>query len=81
MQKKWIFLAGTLLLILAAGWMYYLYQQPRINVVGKDADYELTAVELYNEFETNETVATAKYVDKVLFITGTIKEIIKTMSI
>ncbi|MBA2329544.1 MAG: hypothetical protein H0V91_07990 [Flavisolibacter sp.] len=78
MQKKWIYLAGTLLLVMTAGWLYYLYQQPRKNVVGQDAEYELTAVELYNAFEKNEAGATAKYVDKILVVTGTIKEISET---
>jgi hypothetical protein len=78
MQKKWIFLAGTLLLILAAIWLYNQYKQPRENVVGKDADYLLTAVELYNEFENDEAGATAKYSDKILVVSGTIKEILES---
>lgn len=71
-------MAGTLLVILCMIWVYQLYQQPRERLHDKDAAYVVTAIDLYNAFETNETVATNKYVDKIIVVSGTVKEVIET---
>lgn len=69
-------MSGILLLILAAGWLYYLYHQPRVDVTGKDVEYVVTAIDLFDEFEKNDAEATAKYADKILIVSGTVKEFI-----
>lgn len=68
------------LLILAVGggaYGVYMYNKPHKNMQRQGADFELSAADLYSEFENDESAANTKYLDKVLQVTGNIREIIK----
>lgn len=75
MQKKTIFFVVAILCIMVAGWGYYLYQKPRTGVEDQSTDYTISAVNLYQEFVTDEAAATKKYVNKVLKVQGTLYQI------
>lgn len=65
-------ITALIILALAAGsygWYQYQKAPPDIR---KESGVEITAVELLKEFQQNETAANAKYVDKVLVVTGTV---------
>lgn len=53
----------------------YLYNKPHENISNKSPDYVINALELYNEFETNEEAANQKYLDRILQVSGTITDI------
>jgi|SRR5215218_7769037 len=78
MQKKALFFAGAVLCLLAAGWGYYQYQKPRAGTSGIRPDYEITAAQLYTEYSSNEAGADKKYNNKVLQVTGAVKEVQNT---
>lgn len=79
-RKKIIRYALLSLLVIAAAAAIYIYKE--FNRKHKDtakikADYSLTAAGLLAEFAANEKQAGEKYMDKVLSVEGTIKEILK----
>ena len=75
MQKKWIFFAGILLLLMAGGWSYYLYQKPRAGVQGARAVYTLSAEKLFAAFAQNEQAANQTYTGKVVEVKGVVSEV------
>ena len=79
MRKKYFFIAGILLLCLA-GWGFYLYHQPHTGVAGIKPVAVLTATELYNNFQQDETKANGLYLDKVVLVKGVVGEIAQTDS-
>ena len=68
----WIFLIG---LIAAFGSIYYVFNMPRRNVSGENAVYSLQAKQLISDFRNDETIATKKYLDQAIAVTGEIKSI------
>ena len=77
MPKKWIFLTGLLLCLVAAAGLYYNYNKPRTGVENKQVAYQLEAQKLYEDFAKDEAAANAKYNGKVVAVTGKITDIQK----
>ena len=77
MPKKWIFLTGLLLCLIAAAGLYYSYTKPRAGVENKEVAYQLEAQKLYEDFAKDETTANTKYNGKVVAVTGKITDIQK----
>ena len=50
---------------------------PKASVETKDADYNLDAVTLFNEFNSNEAASNKKYISKVLVVTGKVESLEK----
>ena len=71
-------MAGILFLA-AIGVALYMFYKPHRNIAAAQADYTLTATELYHDFKTNEAAANKKYLaasqGKVIQVSGIIKEI------
>ena len=64
---------GILLLALAgAGYGWYSYQKAPPDIRKQKAGIEITAVDLLQAFQQNETAGNAKFVDKVLVVAGTV---------
>lgn len=78
MQKKWIFFAGALLCLIAAGWGYYLYQKPRAGAAHATAAFSVSALQLYQDYSTDETAADKKYGDKIVAVRGTVTDVQRT---
>lgn len=72
-MKKYLLLL-LLLVIVGLGVGYFLYNKPHKNIAKTPADFELEAPALFQEFETDETAANAKYLDKVVEVKGRVKE-------
>lgn len=75
MKGKWFLIAGLILILLAAGWFYYLYQKPRADVADVKAAHTLTAEKLYHDFVTDEAAADQKYTDKIIEVKGMVSEV------
>jgi len=73
MKRLLIFLA----VVVIAGGLYgiYLYNEKPADTRDENADFEISATNLVKEFSTSEETATKKYVDKILIVTGPIKEV------
>jgi hypothetical protein len=49
-----------------------LYNKKHLDISSARPDFILTAISLQKEFEDGETTASAKYINKILEVTGTI---------
>ena len=54
----------------AIGTGLYLFTQTHKDLSGTDPDFQMTAGELISEFTTDEEAANAKYVDKIVEVSG-----------
>ncbi|MEI6140034.1 MAG: hypothetical protein WCP85_12265 [Mariniphaga sp.] len=68
----WVFIIG---LICAFSAIYYVFNMPRRNIAKENAAYTLTAQQLMSDFKKDESAANAKYLDKVIAVSGEIKGI------
>lgn len=73
--KKNILLIFIALIVIAAFAAYRLWNKPHVDV--KDADaVETNAIVLYNTFITDSIKAKSDYLNKVIIVSGTVKEIL-----
>jgi len=61
-----------LLLLIGALVGYRMYNKPHQDLAGATADHQLMATELFTDFDSDEAVANAKYLDKVIRVEGKI---------
>ena len=57
---------------------YYQWNKPQKDMQAAKADMAIDAAALFNEFNTDETAANAKYLDKTVAVSGKVKETTKT---
>ncbi|MBL7775457.1 MAG: hypothetical protein JNK89_05610 [Saprospiraceae bacterium] len=65
------------LLILAAiggGIAYYLYNKKMPSMAAQKSEVAVSAADLYQEFQADETAATAKYLGKIVTVQGAVLE-------
>lgn len=72
---KKLLIAAILLAIVGGGIGYYMYNKPVDKMAQMSTDESMTAEQLFTEYETDETAANQKYLDKVLVVKG---KVIKT---
>lgn len=76
---KTIYKTGLIvgLILITAGVIagIYLYNKQPINPEKSKPDYVITATGLLKEFENNEAAASAKFVNKIIELTGTIESL------
>ena len=75
MKRKNIIAFGFVLLILAAGYGFYQYNRQPADIRQESADTKIDAVDLAEAFNQNEESANRNYVDKVLLVSGKLKQI------
>lgn len=73
-----LLLIGGALAIGAAVVAYLIYNKPHQNMDRATADIQLTASELLSNFEADEDAANAKYLDKIVAVTGAVREVVTT---
>ena len=56
-------------------WFYESFLKTAPSMHKQDAKYRLTAVKLYNEFDTDEEKANKSYLNQVVEVTGTVVNI------
>jgi hypothetical protein len=72
---KNVFKYGLLLALIGAGIGVYLWNKPFENMDSAKTDVELSASELFTAFADNEAQANEAYLDKVIAVTGKVREV------
>lgn len=57
---------------------YYLFNKKVPSMAGKKSEMTISAEELFTAFDTDEAAATAKYVGKIIAVSGKVRESSKT---
>lgn len=72
---KFILYAIVAILLLGGiAWFAFL-NVPKASSQGKTAEFTVPAAELFQAFEADETASNAKYIGKIIDVSGTIEEI------
>ena len=72
--KKIIFIALFIVVVIAGIYLYIMKAGAR-DIKTEKADFEVTTAAFAKEFDTNNAVATKKYLNKAITVSGTITEI------
>jgi hypothetical protein len=72
---KNVFKYGLLLALVGAGVGFYLWNKPHENMDRAKTDVQISAGELFTAFAENEAQANETYLDKVIAITGKVREV------
>jgi hypothetical protein len=75
MNKKYFFIGGILLLTLIAFLGLFLFNKPHEDTAGETADFNLSALDLYNSFQKDEPAANKKFLGKVIEVKGVVSVI------
>ena len=75
-MKKVLITIGILALI-GGGVAIYLYNMPHQNIQKAEADYTMTAQELFQAFESDESTANEKYLDQIIQVSGAVQSVNK----
>ncbi len=73
-MKKYLIYIGVLGIIGIAV-AVYMYNKPHKNIRNSKADFKMEATRLIAEFEENETEANARYLDKVIEVSGIVSKV------
>ena len=68
---KYILLLG----VLGGAFGFYMYNKPHQDMTKSTADLKLSSTQLFADFEENETTANVKYLDKIVEVSGRVKEV------
>ena len=77
MNKKLILLLVVLVVIGIGASALYLFNKAPESVVDKAPDISVDANIILSEYEEDEASANTKYLDKIVEVTGTVKEVIE----
>lgn len=69
-MKKNIILFLVFALIIGLAVAYYMYNKPHKNIAESAPDFSTTANALFEEYTADEKASNAKYLDKVIELTG-----------
>jgi hypothetical protein len=73
-MKRYLILGLLLVAVIGGTVAYLMYNKPHQNMTRATPDFELTATELFSEFDTGEEEANAEYLDKIIAVSGTVTE-------
>ncbi len=73
-MKKKIIVGLVLAGLIGASLGYYLFNKPLESTESMKVDYKMLPSELLMAFESDETQANAKYLDKVIQVSGTVSK-------
>lgn len=73
-MKTKILAAVVVIILIAAGIGYWQYNKPHPDAATGEVAYSVSAAALFEEFDHNEQKAAEKYVNKLLEVSGTVKE-------
>lgn len=71
---KRILIIGAIVIVGGLGLAYALYNKPHQNIKKQDAAFTLAAGSFLGEFESDETAANSKYLDKVVQVEGIVED-------
>ena len=64
-----------LVVVLGVAFGYYQYNKPHKDINKASSDLKIEAPQLFNEYSNNEATANEKYLDKIVEITGVVREV------
>ena len=73
-MKKFILFGLLAAAVIAGITGYMMWNKPHQNMVNADAEVKVDAVTLYSEYETDDEAANAKYLGKIVEVSGTVRE-------
>lgn len=76
--KPWLkklLIAGSILAIVGAAIIYYLFTLKFDDTASVKADYTVNAMDLIQEFSADNAAANQKYTEKILVVNGTVSEV------
>jgi hypothetical protein len=73
-MKKYIIILGVVLLTVCV-FGYFQYNKPHEDINSAASDLKIEAPELFTEFETDEATANTKYLDKIVEVSGVVREV------
>jgi hypothetical protein len=76
-MKRIIYFILAAIFLGAGLWVYNEYNRGPVSVKNLQADFEVSANQLLEEFDADESKANEKYLDKVVLVTGVILEVEK----
>jgi hypothetical protein len=76
-MRKYLVFAVTILLAGLVIWAIYLYKMPHTDVAGQKPEVKIEAAELYKQYQQDENGSNKKYLNKVIEIKGTVKDVQK----
>lgn len=68
-------IVGLIIIIAGAVTGFYLYNKQHKDLGKAKPDFVITATDLLKEFEKDEAAASAKYVNKIIEVSGTIESL------
>jgi len=69
-------LIGVFLLLLAAGGViWYIFNEKFTDTAERKADYTVNAIDFIREFQKNDSLANAKYIEKIVTVNGVVSKI------
>ena len=74
-MKKNILIFLVFAFIIGLAFAYYLYNKPHKNIADANPDQVTTANKLYEEYTADENASNAKYLDKVIELTGNVQNL------
>lgn len=77
MKKRTILYVVLAFVLIGAAAGYQLWNKPHQDIAAAKTDVAVDAMALYNEYNTDENAANAKYLDKVVAISGKVKDAAK----
>jgi hypothetical protein len=69
-MKKPILILAALLVIGGAFFAYNMYNKKHVDVASSDAAMTLSASQIFDAFDSDDSAATARYTDKVIQVEG-----------
>jgi hypothetical protein len=74
-MKKTIYISLTMIVLMIAGAVYYVFNKPHRKAAGEDAAFSMPAEQLFKEYESNDTLASKKFLDKVIEVKGKVTNV------
>jgi len=75
MKKKRLLIAVAIIGAIAAYFVWANFLKTAPSMKRLDAEYQVEAIPFYNEFDSNEGTANAKYLNKIVQVTGEVVDI------
>jgi DNA replicative helicase MCM subunit Mcm2 (Cdc46/Mcm family) len=75
MKTKQILLIALSVIAIGAVIAYLQYNKPHREAADEQAAFSLSANELFNDFQTDETSSNAKYLNKIIEVNGVVTEV------
>ena len=72
---KRILIALVTLALIGGGVAYYMWNKPHQNMATAKTDVTIEAGALFEAYNADENACNAKYLDKVIAVSGTVKEV------